>query len=167
MKEQANGRIPQPLRGKLSESDIVQDSLIKVAPNLSDFTGESEEQYRAWLGRILSSQIKEIERRYLATKRRNARREVDIDQATDLPDSDLTASSMVRRRESDQALMRAIERLSPKHQELLELRHKHQMSWDAIAAQLGTTGEAARKAWSRALRKLEAELDSDGRGELR
>ena len=59
----------------------------------------------------------------------------------------------VRREQNDQ-LNRALERLSPDYREVLTLRHLQGKPFDEIAARMGRSAGAVRMLWMRALEQL-------------
>ncbi|WP_010587412.1 sigma-70 family RNA polymerase sigma factor [Schlesneria paludicola] len=155
------------LKVKASASDLVQESFLEAARDFSHFQGESPAQFQAWLRRILLNNIANIARDFRCTEKRNLSKEVslsarDDDQSSSisLSSKDRTASSIVIRRETENALQQAIRRLPDHYQDLIRWRNYDRKSFDEIGRCLNKSDEAARKLWVRALELLQKELDS-------
>jgi RNA polymerase sigma-70 factor (ECF subfamily) len=65
---------------------------------------------------------------------------------------------LVRRRETDDELLRAVAQLPERSQQVLELRHRMGLSHAEVAEELGMTEAAARKLWSRIVEELQERL---------
>lgn len=152
------------LQGKLDASDIVQQSLLEAHIDFSNFRGQSEREIRAWLIQIVRNNLVDAGRRFHGTQRRAVSREIplDHDEAIDcVAGSEKTASSLVRRKEDDDQLLRAIAGLPERGQQVLRLRHQRRLSHAEIAHELGMTVQAARKLWSRTIEELRQRLMSN------
>ncbi|QDU54826.1 sigma-70 family RNA polymerase sigma factor [Aeoliella mucimassa] len=157
----AAGDLGADLTPKLGASDIVQETMLEACRDFDAFRGTSEAEYRKWIRRLLDRNLIDAARGYRDAQRRQTSREVPLDQQglrTGIVASDKSASSLFRRGESDEELLRAIGRLPPNQRQVIELRHRQGFSYAEIAAELGTTVVAARKAWSRAVAALAKEL---------
>lgn len=149
------------LQAKLDTSDIVQQSLMEAHVDFGSFKGQSEQEIRAWLARLLQHNLIDAGRRFRQTRRRDIEREHsfhDYEKSDQIPSSEGTASSLVRAREQDDQLMRAIAQLPERSQQILELRHRQGLSHAEISRELGMTEEAARKLWSRTVEELRQRL---------
>jgi RNA polymerase sigma-70 factor, ECF subfamily len=149
------------LRAKLGASDIVQQTMLEAQQGFARFAGTSEEELRAWLVKIVEHNLIDSARRYRQTQQRDVSREVPIDTGDgqlEIAGRQKTASSIVRRRETDEELLRAVGQLPSRHREVIELRHRQGLSYAEIGAKMGMTEVAARKLWSRAVATLREEL---------
>src|SRR6516165_7551206 len=57
-------QLPTPLRGQLSSSDLVQQTLLQAHRKRDQFRGHSEAEYRAWLRAILARLLTDAARRH-------------------------------------------------------------------------------------------------------
>src|SRR5262245_17218476 len=76
----ARMQIESQVQAKLDPSDIVQQTLLEAHQSLADFRGDSQEEWLAWLRRILARNIADGLRR-LYRQRRNIRLEQSLQQA--------------------------------------------------------------------------------------
>lgn len=145
------------LRSKLDASDIVQQSLLEAQQNFDTFSGDSEEEMRAWLVKLVRHNLIDCARRYCQTQHRDVSREVSLERSgrcADLVSEQASASSILCRRESDEELQRAIDQLSGKHQRLLEMRHRQGLSYAEIGLRFNMNEISVRKLWSRTVHQL-------------
>lgn len=157
LSESARRQMQRRLQPKIGASDVVQQSLIQACRQFEQFRGSSEAEFRSWVRRILQNHTIDAARRFNETFMRDARREVSLDPAADAEDlaaPTKTASSLVRRKESDEALVDAISRLPDRRRRVVELRHRDGLSYADIASRLGINEPAARQIWSRAIGDL-------------
>ncbi len=156
------------LRAKLGASDVVQQSMLEVHNDFRRFAGESEQEFRRWITRLVERNLIDSARQFRQTQRRDIRRERPIEPNTSghtcleqsLTAREGTASRIFRQQEEDRELGEAIERLSLRQRQVVELRHRQGFSFDQIADQLDTSEGAARKLWSRAVEQLRHHLTS-------
>jgi RNA polymerase sigma-70 factor (ECF subfamily) len=149
--------IGDELNGKFDASDIVQQSLLEAHEGFGRFRGTGETEIRAWLVRLVEHNLIDAGRRFRQTKQRDVRREHSInayDHTSELPAPDKTASSLVRKKELDEELVRAVAQLPERSQQALELRHRQGLSHAEVATELGMTEQNARKLWSRTVEEL-------------
>lgn len=157
----ANQQVDHGLHAKFGVSDIVQQTQMEAFESLGQFSGESEAEYRSWIKRIVINNLIDESRRYTQTQSRNTRREVSIDLVDGTPDgTQLTASSIVRSRETDQELENAIRKLSPKQQQVVFLKHRFGYNYSEISKHLQVSESAVRTLWSRAIGQLKNLLDN-------
>ncbi len=161
----ANQSLPDELRAKLGGSDLVQDTLMQVRGNFARFHGSTEQELLAWLRGALLNNVHAQTRRYLGTQKREARREVSLDQglsgaeheglvdgAAWCPDCQVLADEEAIR------LNASLERLSADYRRVIELRNWEGRPFTKIGEAMGRSPEAARKLWARAIEQLRVEL---------
>lgn len=156
------------LRHKFGESDIVQETLIRINggldPSWQDpggrFQGHGPPEFLAWVSQILRHIIVDLERRGMA-KKRDERREVPGSRILATLTRGSTPQQCVERAEKALHLAAALERL-PRHQrEVLEWRIFDNLSYATISERTGKSVGALRVVTTRALEALKAD------GELR
>ena len=151
---------PQDLQGKVGASDLVQETLLHAAGNFNNFIGQSEAELLGWMRRILLNQMLNTVRHYRTTKRA-AGRESPID---DLPLADAggqSPSSAFIAGEEQLLVKIALLQLSPHYQQVIALRHEHDLAFGDIGQKLNCSEDAARKLWARAVGALQKELHVD------
>jgi RNA polymerase sigma-70 factor, ECF subfamily len=162
----AKDELPGELRPKVAPSDVVQETLIEAHRDFRGFVGDQQEEFFAWLRRILLNNLSNTKRRYRGTTKRDCSREVQIDPADSqsgpglqLPTGDPTASSICGRREQNAQIEAAIEKLPDDYRTIIQLRHRDDMPFHEVAARMGRSEAACRKLWSRAIEKLQRMLN--------
>jgi RNA polymerase sigma-70 factor, ECF subfamily len=153
------------LRAKVAPSDIVQDSLLEAGRDFPCFRGETEEELLGWLRSILRNNVANTHRHFEADKREVAREIALGDGAADAllhgaRQQTETPSVQVRAREQDQQLQRAMQRLSEHYRQILLLHAAEGLTFVQIAEKLGSTADAVRKQWGRAVEELAKQLDA-------
>lgn len=156
----AGQQLDRGLHAKFGASDVVQQSLLDACSCFSQFSGNSEGEFRSWIKRIVINNAIDESRRYRQTHSRSTQREVPVDSIPGIPDSSqLTASAIAGNRESDARLENAILQLSPKQQQVLSLKHRFGYGYSDIANQLDMSEPAVRMLWSRAITQLKKLLE--------
>ena len=74
----ARAQVETWLRAKVDASDLVQETMLDAFRDFERFDGTSEQEWLAWLKRILAHNAADFVRRYRGTAKRQARREVPI-----------------------------------------------------------------------------------------
>lgn len=163
----ARFQVPERLRSRVDASDLVQDVLLQAHRDAEQFRGTTEEQLLGWLRKMLAYRISNVLRHYLATQRRNARREQSLEsemsRATAPVDDGLLAddtspSERASWRERSRLVANAIERLSPDQREVIRLHHAQGLTMVEIAQRMNRSLDAVRKLWSRAVASLRREI---------
>jgi RNA polymerase sigma-70 factor (ECF subfamily) len=158
--------VPSDLRPKVSASDLVQESLLEAHRDFAGFGGSHPQELYAWLRRILLNNLANSRRRYRKLKRQ-LKREVPLQTFTDdsgrmneLPHPTPSPSKLVISAEREKRVEEALAKLSSDYQDVIRLRHKEHLSFGEIATQLKRSEVAVRKIWSRAIERLQRELDA-------
>jgi RNA polymerase sigma-70 factor (ECF subfamily) len=159
--------IDSRFQGKFSESDAVQQTLLEAWRCWDRFRGDDETARRAWLRQILAHQLARLARHFGGTQKRDAAREVSLDNTLAQSAARLeglvamdqaTPSGEVERQEEQLRLAAALERLPSDYRDVIVLRHLEDLSHDEIAARLGRSAGAVRMLWLRALTALKQEI---------
>lgn len=158
----ARAQIETWLRAKVDASDLVQQTMLEAHRDFERFTGQSDQEWLAWLRRIMAHNAADFVRRYKSTAKRAATRERPIvrggDQSTyqfepaaaiDSP------SQQLIRADRQLALTDALAQLTPDHQEVILLRNVQRLQFNEIAERMGRSRPAVQMLWMRALKKLE------------
>lgn len=140
---------------RIGASDLVQQTYLAARRYLDRFRGRTRAEWRAWLLLILRSQ------KTRATRGAGpSASPLPGSSWSDAPvDPDPWPSRWVTEQERRRVVREALDRLSEEDRRVLELRHRDQLRFRAIAEHFGgCTAEAARKRYARALDRLRVAL---------
>ena len=163
----ARVQIGRRLQGKVDPADVVQEVFLEAASHFSQFRGETEPEFAAWLRQILVTCLAHLVRRYFGTQARDVRLERmledELDQSSRAIDRGLVAeqsspSQRASRREQSVLLADALEQLAPDYREVIILRHLEGLTFPEVAARMGRTVDSVEKLWVRALPRLRRAL---------
>ncbi len=159
-------RSPGALRGRLDGSDVVQETLLRVARNLHQFAGVEEAAWCAWLRRIAEREIIRQVRHHLGAEGRSVGREQPLPERASSSRLELwsageSPSQGALRNERAQLLSAALSRLPADYREVLVLRHLEGQPFADVAVRLQRSVGATRVLWARALQRLRQELGGD------
>ncbi len=158
----ANNELTPALWAKVAPSDIVQDTLMEAGCHFPQFSGSSEEELLAWLRGILRHNAADARRRFERGKRQVGR-EVSLEDVPPLaapPDRGESPSKQAQTHEQDEQLEQAIRKLPQHYQQVLLLHTTENLSFAQIADKLGSSADAVRKLWGRAVEELAKHLES-------
>jgi RNA polymerase sigma-70 factor (ECF subfamily) len=163
----ADHELDADLRAKGGASDLVQQTFLEAQRDFAQFHGESEQELLAWLRRLLRHNVADFTRRYHGTAKRGAGREVPLEPETPsgsyeagLAANTPSPSARAAANEQAEVLHRALERLPDDYRQVIVLRHQEQRSFEEIAQLMQRSQQAARKLWSRAVERLQQELET-------
>ena len=146
-------RLGRDLRAKLESRDILQASLLKSLTHLHQLQGHQTESLMAWLARIAEHEIRD-RADYHHRQRREAAREIVLDEDPPVAANARSALSQVILDEQSLALEAAIDSLSSDHREIVLLRKFEELTFPQIAARLGRSEDACRMLFARAMTAL-------------
>lgn len=170
-------RMDRRLAARIDPSDVVQDTLIEAARNLSDYLRERPVPFYPWLRQLAWERLIELHRRHIVARKRSVTRE----EAEALPLSNESASHLLASRlfatgstpserlvrsEQRSRVRTALTRLGERDREVLVLRHLENLSVHDTAAVLGITEGAVKSRHLRALDRLRLLLDAERGDEL-
>jgi RNA polymerase sigma-70 factor (ECF subfamily) len=153
------------VHSKIAPSDIVQDTLIEAWRDFVDFRGATEEELLGWLRRILRNNVSNVHRHFEAEKRQ-VDREISLEggEADALMHHSVqkieTPSMHAQARERDEQLEKAMQQLPEHYRQVLFFHTTEGLTFAQIADKLGSTADAVRKLWGRAVDELAKLLDS-------
>ncbi len=163
----ARVQIDRHLQRRLSPSDLVQETFVKAWANFAQFRGQTEQELLAWLRSILVNAVKSAIERELKAGKRNARREVSLnervaqlDRSVEQIDRALVSqvsspSVQAGRREAAAIVADHLAALPDHYREVIVLRNLEGISFDQIANRMGRTTSAVRSLWVRAIERLQ------------
>ncbi len=163
----AGRELDRDLVAKGGASDLVQETFLEAQRDFRQFNGASEAEFLGWLRKILLHNLANFRRTYRQTDKRKITKEVDID--SDRSSRDLRAflqagnsspSSHAIRNEQLIAIEQALENLPEAYVQVIVLRNRDGCSFEKIGELMDCSANAARKRWSRAIERLQRDLES-------
>jgi RNA polymerase sigma-70 factor, ECF subfamily len=156
----ANQRLDAGLRGKMDASDVVQQSLMDAHKGFDEFRGQSEGEIKAWVCKLVIHNLVDAGRRFRLSQKRSISKETSWSMENELTaiKDETSPSTLLRQRETDDEMARAVSQLPQRSQQLLELRHRLGLSHAQVAVELGMTESGAQKLWSRIVLELQERL---------
>lgn len=161
----ADREMDPDLRAKGGASDLVQETFLEAQRDFARFHGNSAEELRAWLRRLLLNNVANFTRQYRERAKREVGREVPLEaggssheRGAGLAADILSPSGEAVVQEQAEALARALQRLPPDYRRVLTLRHEEQLTFAQIGQQMQRTANAARMLWLRAVERLQKEM---------
>jgi RNA polymerase sigma-70 factor (ECF subfamily) len=162
----AREELDAELRTKGSASDLVQETFLDAHKDFGHFHGNSEDELRAWLRKLLLNNLANFRRRYQQTDKRKLGREVALpagssaDRAGELAADLSSPSARAMKAERAEALWRALERLPDDYRQVILLRYEEGQSFEEIARVMQRSENAVRKLWARAVERVQHELET-------
>jgi RNA polymerase sigma-70 factor (ECF subfamily) len=158
------------LKVKVDASDLVQQTLLEAHRDFDRFEGQSEQEWLAWLKRILAHNVADFIRRFRGTAKRQVRREVplrapaDSDMAWGAPEPAApgrTPSQEFLLLDNELRMAAALSELPPDYQEVIVLRNLERLSFNEVAERMGRSRPAVQMLWMRAIKKLQDLMPAD------
>ena len=159
----ARVQIGQRLQRKADASDLVQETFLEAHRQFPSFRGTSEAQFVRWLRQLLAGSLANLLRRYLGTRGRDVRLELEIegalDQSSMMLDRGLVAeqsspSQQAAGREQAVMLAEALAQLPEDYRDVLVLRHLEGLTFPEVARRMERSLDSVEKLWMRALARL-------------
>ena len=156
-------RMDHRLAARVDPSDVVQETLAEAVRQLSDYLRRLPLPVYPWLRQLAWQHLVELHRRHVGAGKRSVLREERrpplpdesaLELAERLLDRGSSPSAGLLRRERQERLLAALERLSESDREVLVLRHLEQLATPDIAAVLGVSEGAVYTRHLRALERL-------------
>jgi RNA polymerase sigma-70 factor (ECF subfamily) len=165
-------RLDHRLAARVDPSDAVQEVLVEADRRLADYLRERPLPFYPWLRQLATERLLDLHRRHLHAQRRSVRREepgrlaLPEESAEVLADrlagSTTNPSEHLLRQEARQRVRAALEQLSERDREVLELRHLEGLSVAETAAALGVAPGTVKTRHLRALTRLRRLLEGLG-----
>lgn len=155
-------RLGRELRSRLESRDILQATMLRSLQHLHDLKGDETRSLMAWLARIADNEIRD-RADYHKRQRRDAAREMALDDDAPVPALTRSALSRVILNQEAERLEAAIESLAPAHREVILLRKYEELTFSEIARRLGKSEDACRMLLARAMTALTLKMSETGR----
>lgn len=163
-------RLDRRLHGRVSASDVVQETYIDAQKRVQHFLAKPELPFFVWLRMVASQRLIDVHRQHLGAQMRDAGQEVSLCVSgefaatsiclVDRLAGDITSPSRAAIRGELAAQIELIlNSMEPIDREVLALRHFEELSNQEVAAILGIDKHAASKRYIRALERLKDVLE--------
>ncbi len=157
-------RLDYRLRGRVSESDVLQETYVRASQRLDRYLEDPELPFFVWLRMELSQKLVEVHRQHFSAGKRDVRREqffkppepgqTSMAMAAHLVAQMTSASQLVERAEQISSLERSLAEMNDVDREVIALRHFEELSNTETADALGIEPAAASKRYLRALKRM-------------
>ncbi len=157
-------RLDYRLRGRVSESDIIQETYVRAAQRIERYLSKPEFPFFVWLRMELQQHLVDVHRRHFNAEKRDLRRErihpasqagpTSVAMAAQLVAQMTSASQLLERAEQIETLERALAAMNELDREVIALRHFEELSNMETAEILGIEPSAASKRYLRALQRM-------------
>jgi RNA polymerase sigma-70 factor (ECF subfamily) len=166
----ASQRLGSKLGGRVSPSDLVQETFLAAWRDFSSFRGADAPQFSVWLRTILLRKISAAVALHVNTSKRDLQREQHastlvgssiLEITKTLPSKEETPSKIVSSGEDTLLIQRLLTSLPDEYRLVIQWRNLDGIQFNEIASRLGKTSGATRLVWLRAIRMLREMYESE------
>lgn len=144
------------IRRRVDASDVAQAAYVDIQDRLERFLEERPMAVKPWLFFLTKMKTLEINQFHLRSKKRDSRREKEIESgALHRRGSATSPSQLVSRSETRRMVLNALQELPPHYREIIRLRHEDGVTNLEASRILNITENAASKLYGRALAALQ------------
>ena len=158
-------RMDYRMAGRVSDSDVLQDTFIAAAKRLEHYERQPEMPAFLWLRLLVGQQLTDLHRQHLQAEKRDARKEVSLHSARTSPHTSMaiavqlvgqmtTVSEVLDRAERIERLEAVLNEMDDVDREVIALRHFEELSNLETANVLQIEPSAASKRYLRAMGRL-------------
>jgi RNA polymerase sigma-70 factor (subfamily 1) len=171
LKRIVNFRLDYRLGGRVSESDVIQETYVRAARRLSGYLAKEDMPFFVWLRLEASQKLHEIHRYHFNAERRDVRKEMKLGQPSESGKTSMalaahivaqmtSPSRLVEKAEQIAVLEESLEEMNELDREIIALRHFEELSNVETAQILDIQPAAASKRYLRALKRLREIMES-------
>lgn len=155
-------------RSRFDDVDVVQETCVRALRSIDSFCGTQEEEFIAWLHKILRSQLTDMYR-YHDSKRRSIERESEIVSTSELRvDSRVsTPDALVMERERESLLYSALSKLTCTQQTAVRMYYLEGRKLTEVSEQLSISTSSVRRLLKLGISDLRQALASLGKERCR
>lgn len=158
-------RMDYRMAGRVSDSDVLQDTFIAAAKRLEHYESQPEMPAFLWFRLLVGQQLTDLHRQHLQAEKRDARKEVALHTARTSPHTSMAiavqlvgqmtaVSEVVERAERIERLESVLNQMDDIDREVIALRHFEELSNFETANVLQIEPSAASKRYLRAMGRL-------------
>ena len=156
LRAMAASGLPDQVKSRLDESDIVQEVLFEACQDLEAFQGTTTTDLEAWLRQILQNQLVDTVRHH-GRQRRSMHREVSSELGK-MAAKEQTASALVRGQETREQLWQVLNALPEHYRAVILMRQQLDLTFVEIGERTNRSPDAARMLWGRAVLAMTEQL---------
>jgi len=171
LKRIVNFRLDYRLGGRVSESDVIQETYVRAAKRIDSFLDKDDMPFFVWLRLEVSQKLNEIHRHHFGAAKRDVRKEVNLRGNKDSGKTSMalaahivaqltSPSRLMQRAEQIAALEQTLAEMNELDREVIALRNFEELSNLETAKALGIEPAAASKRYLRALKRLREIMES-------
>lgn len=147
------------LRARVSEDDVVQETLLHAFRSVGGFADGGDGSFRRWLFTLAENRLKDLHRYHAAQRRHPARealrpKDNERDMLARLTAGLTTPSSRARRKETADQLVASIESLPEPERSVVLMRSFEELTFKEIADRMGKSEATAAAVYAQALVRL-------------
>ena len=163
LRSMASQRLGCNLAGRVSASDLVQETLLAAWKDFDSFRGADALQFSVWLRTILLRKVSAAVASHLKTSKRDVGRECSVSPGVDSSPLDITKglagreetpSKIVSVAEEAISIQQLLTKLPEDYRLVIQWRQLEGVQFNEIAKRLNKTSGATRLLWLRAIRML-------------
>jgi RNA polymerase sigma-70 factor (subfamily 1) len=171
LKRIVNFRLDYRLSGRVSESDVIQETYVRAAKRIDSFLEKDDMPFFVWLRLEVSQKLFEIHRHHFGAEKRDIRKEIKLGQSADTGKTSMalaahivaqltSPSRLVERAEQIAILEKTLSEMNELDREVIALRNFEELSNIETAEILNIEPAAASKRYLRALKRLREIMES-------
>ena len=171
LKRIVNFRLDYRLGGRVSESDVIQETYVRAAKRIDSFLDKDDMPFFVWLRLEVSQKLHEIHRHHFGAEKRDVRKEMKLGQNNDSGKTSMalaahivaqmtSPSRLIERAEQITILEKTLGEMNELDREVIALRNFEELSNIETAKALGIEPAAASKRYLRALKRLKEIMES-------
>ena len=165
LKRIVNFRLDYRLGGRVSESDVIQETYVRAAKRIDSFLDKDDMPFFVWLRLEVSQKLAEIHRHHFGAEKRDVRKEVKLRSNNESGRTSMalaahivaqlsSPSMLMQRAEQIATLEATLSEMNELDREVIALRNFEELSNLETAKTLGIEPAAASKRYLRALKRL-------------
>lgn len=165
LKKIVHFRLDHRLNGRVSESDVLQETYVSATKRLAHYLSKSNMPLFVWFRLLVNQQLTDLHREHLQAEMRDARKEVSLNAPVVSPHTSLamaahlvaqltSPSHAVQRAERIALLEEALNEMNELDREVIALRHFEELSNTEVAEVLGIGVHAASNRYVRAIKRM-------------
>ena len=165
LKRIVNFRLDYRLSGRVSESDVIQETFVRAAKRIDSFLDKEDMPFFVWLRLEVNQKLHEIHRHHFGAEKRDIRKEMKLGSHRDSGRTSMalaahivaqmtSPSRLIERAEQIAILEKTLNEMNELDREVIALRHFEELSNIETARILNIEPAAASKRYLRALKRL-------------
>lgn len=156
----ARKKISSRLHARVSESDLVQETMLSACQALKSFQGNSKAEFQCWLLQILRSKLIDGLRKHLIAECRTVQAQTP-ESVRFLPDNSESPSCCVSIEEQSKLLANALMQLPEIDRSIVVMRYSEQLGFEEIARRTGLPLANVWRRWSKSIDAVRHQIDHE------